>query len=248
MIRYHFVIAPLGYDLKHFNYFLNPEKGDWDWSKYVLNAHPELKRLKKGNKFGKSNIRKYLIKFREDNHNILESKKEEFEKFFNAKSDVLLKNLLNLLQLKETKINEIMILISTCPINPRNIKKKEFSVYYNFPSEDMFAIAMHEILHFVYFEKWEEVFPESNEESFDGPHIIWHLSEIVAPILLNSNELQNVLKYNHRGYSEYDKLKFGNRDIGDIIKDFYKESNNFEDFLKKAYKFVLENKEKIQSI
>lgn len=248
MIRYHFVIAPLEYDLKHFNYFLNPKKGDWNWSKYILNAHPELKKFKKENKFEKSNIKDYIIKFREDNHNILENKKEEFEKLFNTKSDVLLKNLLNLLQLKETKINEIRILISICPINPRDIKKKEFSVYYNFSLEDMFAIAMHEILHFVYFEKWKEVFPKSNEESFDGPHIIWHLSEIVAPILLNSNELQSVLKYNHRGYNEYNKLKFGDKDIYDIIKNFYKRSDNFEEFLKKAYKFVLENEEKIQSI
>ena len=49
---------------------------------------------------------------------------------------------------------------------------------------------MHELCHFLFFEKCKEIFPNWKYEDFDSPSILWYLSEIVVDPILNSNDIQ----------------------------------------------------------
>jgi hypothetical protein len=59
-----------------------------------------------------------------------------------------------------------------CPICPRDLREKSFSVFYKQNIKQTRLTIIHEILHFYYFFKWKLVFLKSNEKDFDGPHII----------------------------------------------------------------------------
>ena len=50
------------------------------------------------------------------------------------------------------------------------------------------------MLSFLYFEKWKSLYPKMDRRKFDTPYIEWHLSEIVAPIILNDKRIQRLLK------------------------------------------------------
>ena len=71
----------------------------------------------------------------------------------------------------------------------------------------MKSVAIHEILHFIYFEKWKKVFPKTQEKEFDAPHLVWQLSEMVPGIILNDKRVQNVFKYKFDSYKEYENFK-----------------------------------------
>ena len=48
----------------------------------------------------------------------------------------------------------------------------------------MIEVSAHEILHFLWFKKWKEVFPETGLKEYESPHLVWRLSEIMDPIIL----------------------------------------------------------------
>ena len=105
---------------------------------------------------------------------------------------------------------------------------------------------MHECCHFLYFEKWQKLYPKMNRKKFESPHTEWHLSEVVAPIILNDERVQKLLKQKAVFYSEYQKMKINNQFVPEHFADLYKanikKDNGFEIFLKEAYKEIKNNK------
>jgi hypothetical protein len=243
MINLNFKKAPISYDVNQLYRFLNPDKGDWDWSRYIKKIYPELK---KGNT--KEKIRSFLTKFKKNKDKELKNKKENYKKEFTKIFETIILKFKKILELKHIKIEKIDILISLSPINPYNLEKKRFSVYWNFPIKDMIAISIHEIFHFIYYEKWKEIFPKTKIKDFEPPSLIWHLSELVVPIVLNDKEIQKVFKYSHRTYEEYNKLKINGKNINEIILELYEKRRSFSSFIKKSYNFILKYEKEIQEI
>lgn len=60
----------------------------------------------------------------------------------------------------------------------------------------MKAVSLHEILHFIYFEKWKQIFPQTNEKEFECPGLVWELSEMVPPIVLSDERMQKIFRHN----------------------------------------------------
>jgi hypothetical protein len=243
MIKLNFKIAPAEYDIEKVYRFLNPDKDDWDWSNYVKKCYPSLNRKK-----SKKEVKKFIIQFRKENNNDIQKKLLAYKKEFKKISRKIILEFIKLLELKKIKTNKINILISLSPINPYDLGKKEFSVYWNFPIKDMIAISIHEIFHFIYYEKWKEIFPKTTIKDFEPPSLIWHLSELIVPIVLNDERIQNIFKYNYETYKEYNKLKINKKNINEIILNLYKNRKGFSQFVKELYSIVLKHEKEIQKI
>ena len=54
------------------------------------------------------------------------------------------------------KDRKIFARISLNPICPRYIKQRTFDLFYKQKPQYMKSVAIHEILHFIYFEKWKK--------------------------------------------------------------------------------------------
>ena len=67
---------------------------------------------------------------------------------------------------------KIMGYISTLPAYPRFLDDYSFCLGYN-NVPDMVEVSAHEILHFLWFKKWKEVFPETPRREYDSPHLCW---------------------------------------------------------------------------
>ena len=105
---------------------------------------------------------------------------------------------------------------------------------------------MYECCHFVYFEKWKELFGDWKIEQFDSPHIVWYLSEMVIDPILNNENIQIVYKSDFKAYSNFYKINIDNKCLMEYIKQIYKE-NKIEDAIKKSYQFVLDNERLIKN-
>jgi hypothetical protein len=107
----------------------------------------------------------------------------------------------------------------------------------------MIPVSMHEILHFVYFKKWMEVFPETRRRELDHPHLVWKVSEILAPIIINNNkEIQRLHRHKQGHYPEFQSLKIGKKSLVKIFEDRYKKhlrgSESFEEYLRSTWKIA----------
>ena len=243
MISFNFKLASIEYDGKQIHHFLNPDEEDWDWSRYIKDCYPELN---KGD--SKQKAYEFVSRFREKHKKELQNKLTDYKIEFEKTIDKIVSEFRKILELDIIKISKINILISLSPINPYDLEGKEFSVYWNFPIKDMIAISIHEILHFLYFEKWEEIFPETKIKDFEPPSLIWHLSELIVPVVLNDKKIQKIFEYDHRTYEEYNKLKINNKSINEVVLDLYKNRKNFSSFVKKSYNLIITHEKEIQEI
>ncbi|HAM88776.1 TPA: hypothetical protein DDY55_04140 [Candidatus Falkowbacteria bacterium] len=220
--------------------FCHPRPTGWDWSGRVYKQHPELKKLvvgiKNKDKFF-DQCSKYANKFIKENKKELKGAVADFQKEWDKFGEKYLKILSKHFETNYPKNKKIIIAyVSINPICPRFLDEWSFNVQYNRP-EYMRRIATHEIMHFLHFKKWLEVFPNTKRKEMDSPYLVWKLSEILAPIISNHHpEIHKMVKAYSPGYKEFQDIKIGGKKLIPYFENLYKKhltsKNSFEDFLK----------------
>jgi hypothetical protein len=247
-----FSVAPLDKTFPMIHYFLNPPKWDWDWSGAVYSNYPQLK-SKLANVSEKATRRKIEYVFfketfqKERGH--LEKKRGVFQKEWDLINDDVMAALSKVVETDwHESDGQIYARVALNPICSRYLKQRTFDVFYKQNSVSMKHTAIHEIFHFIYFKKWKAVFPKSREKEFDFPHLTWKLSEIVPGIVLNDKIIQKVFKRHFVSYPEYENYVLEGNPLLSYFQKFYDNRNDFEDFLRKSWKFVKKHEREINAI
>lgn len=247
-----FSVAPIDKIFSLIHHFLNPAKGDWDWSNAIYRNYPKLKNklqnIKDKKKRKEIEYRFFTEVFKKERIE-LEKRAKIFQREWNKINDNVMLVLSELVEQEwSERDKKIFARISLNPICPRYIKQRTFDLFYKQKPKYMKSVAIHEILHFIYFEKWKKVFPKTKEKEFDAPHLVWQLSEMVPGIVLNDKRVQNVFKYKFDSYKEYENFKLNGKPLLSYLQDFYDNRKDFADFLKKSWKFVKKYEKEINSI
>ncbi|MEI6296077.1 MAG: hypothetical protein WCO84_00330 [bacterium] len=129
--------------------------------------------------------------------------------------------------------------VSNLPIFPRFLDNYQFCVGYKKIS-DSIETSAHEIVHFLWFKKWKEVFPEIERKEYEVPHLAWRLSEIMDPIILQCHpKIKEIIKPKRWGYTSFESIKIGDVGMVDFFKKIYLDcinsGDNFETILKKLW-------------
>lgn len=201
------------------------------WIKMIYNAHPKVKTIIRNNKDEKKLYKElyaYSKSFIAERKAGIEKCVREYQKEWDKVNDTYLKMLSKDFETGYPKGRRTMTAyISIFPVCPRFLDTWSFNVQYAQP-ELMKPVVAHEILHFMYFKKWMEVFPKTKRREMEAPHLVWKLSEILAPIILRNNlEMQALIRSRDRGY-----IKGFNRHFTKLYKNHLKTKSSFEDFLK----------------
>lgn len=235
--------------------FCQPRKGVWDWSDVIYRNHPELKDILKDKK--SSEFYTYTLKYARAC--VKKRKKElkglvtKYQKEWDKINDPYLKILSRHIETEYPKGRKVITAyVSIVPIYPRFLDEWAFNVSSKKP-EMVIPISMHEILHFLYFKKWMEVFPKTKRKELDAPHLVWRLSEILDPIILDNNpDIQALLKHKHGHYSEFQNVKIGKKTLIKHFEDLYrkhlKSKQPFEYFLKICWSEALKHRGAIEKI
>lgn len=228
---------------------------EFDWSHIIYEAHPEIKKIlesRKDKKEAYKDLYTYSKDFISKNKHKLEALRFQYQKEWDTINDLYLKILSEDFETKYPHTRKIITAyVSIVPIYPRFLNTWSFNV--GLKSQNMKKIATHEILHFMYFKKWKEVFPKTKTAELEAPYLVWKLSEIVAPILLNNNpKIQKLTRAKDPGYSEFKNIKIGKQKIvthfEKIYKNHIKKETSFTSFLEsiweetKKYEKVLDVK------
>lgn len=247
-----FSIAQLNKIFPIIHSFLNPTKNEWDWSNMILKEYPELKSKLQNikDKKKRKNIEYEFFKdiFKKERIT-LENKTKVFQKEWDKINNQIILVLSEIVEQKwSEKDKKIFARVSLNPICPRFIKQRTFDIYYKQTPKFMESVAIHEVLHFIYFEKWKKVFPKTKEKEFNCPYLVWHLSEMVPSIILNDKRIQKSFKYKFYSYDIYEDYKLNKKPILSYLQNFYNNRSDFIDFLKKSWKFVKKYEKEIKNL
>jgi hypothetical protein len=146
---------------------------------------------------------------------------------------------------------EIRGYVSVLPAYPRFLDEYSFCIGYKDVSS-MIEVSAHEILHFLWFKKWKEVFPETKGREYESPNLCWRLSEIMDPIILQCNpKIRELIKPKKWDYSSFKKIKIGNVGMTEHFKNIYLESvasgDTFKTTLKKLWEEAQKYEEEISN-
>lgn len=144
---------------------------------------------------------------------------------------------------------EIVGYITNMPVFPRFLDEYQFCVSYRNTAGSIETSA-HEILHFLWFKKWKEVFPEMNRGEYENPGLAWRLSEIMDPIILQCHsKIKELIKPKGWGYSSFKDIKIGDVSMTEYFKKIYSDSvsagDNFETTLKKLWEEAQKHEKEI---
>lgn len=140
--------------------------------------------------------------------------------------------------LKNKEFGDITCYIGLYSSFPRKVITKEYWIHYLTREEVIYKAAMHEINHFVLFEKWKSMHRVERKREPEHPEPLWFLEEMIVDPTLNTKHLQELVPYPQRAYGQFYTSQVQGRTPQEFIQDCYKESRTIEEFLEKAYRYI----------
>lgn len=238
-----FLLPTIKMEAQMMHQFCSPRKTGWNWSDRIYRNYPELKDIlekMEGDDERYREVYSFVRVYIQKNRKELEKLARKYQKEWGAINDSYVSLLFTYFDTPLPSLRRMYAFVSIVPIFPRFLDDWAFNVSSRNP-DMMIPIAMHEILHFVYFKKWMEVFPDTHRKELDSPYLVWYLSEILAPIILrNHPDIQKIYPPKaHNHYKEFDALHIGEVPLMAYFTELYrqhlKERSSFEEFLRIAW-------------
>lgn len=146
--------------------------------------------------------------------------------------------------------NDLKCNISLNPIEPRFLREHAFDIFWLNSEKGAIGAAIHEIIHFVWFHVWNQVFGDSYDE-YESPSLKWILSEMIIESVMSDERLSSINPYFPResGGCIYPYF-FDMRVNGDLILDTLDEmyrTQSIADFMKNSYAYCLKYEDDIRA-
>ena len=134
-------------------------------------------------------------------------------------------------------LDTIEVHIGLMPVNHRNIEKCSFDFDINMSDEYFIGSCAHELCHFVWFNKWKELYPKISKEKFNSG-LVWQYSEMVVDPILNSKEIQEVINFKCRAYDNFYQMIDNDKYVMDNLRNIYNTDDTIENKIIDGYEYV----------
>lgn len=167
----------------------------------------------------------------------------QLQSAFDKIQEQLMTNLLDVFEMEWQDEQEDFICYIGCISSfPRNVITKEFFVSYEKEIDMLMMASIHEINHFVLFEKWKQMHGYDKEKEPYYPETLWFLEEMAVDPTLNIPSIQNVAPYPQKAYEQFYERMIDGIAAEEHIINIYANRSSMEDFLDTAYEFIDKNK------
>lgn len=145
--------------------------------------------------------------------------------------------------------NDMKCYISLNPIEPRYLTEHSFDIFYLNSERGAIGQAIHEIIHFVWFYVWHELFGDSYEE-YETPSLKWILSEMVVESIMKDERLSSINPYFKREeggcvYQYFFDMVADGKYILETLDEMY-HNQSITDFMKNSYDYCLKHEKEIR--
>jgi len=197
----------------------------------------------------------YVDRFYEKNNTTVEECAEKFQKAWDAVNDPIFEALQEVMEIRTKPFTAKCYMHTHGSSSPRYLDTRRMLTYYNQPVENVMSVVTHELIHFIYFEKWKEIFPEHERITYDSPYLQWCLSEVLVFSIERDERISKIVPTKDTGYGEWQRIiRFENGLQKNIFHHYFSlyeknlaEKTSFADFLKFCWQDVQQFKDELKA-
>ena len=215
------------------------------FKKRVFNAFPQLATAMMN---GMTNaeiynvVKRMMYKEYEKYADEMEKRRMELLSKFEVFQSAIIPKMLDLFEVEWPKEHQdITCYLGLYAVFPRNVLTKEYWIHYKTAEDVVMRASIHEINHFILFEKWKAMHGYTLQDEPSYPDVLWFLEEMAVDPTLNTKEMQEVAPYPQKAYQIFYDNSINDMPIEEHIIKLFKERKNMADFLDRVYKFIADN-------
>ncbi|NLL01543.1 MAG: hypothetical protein GX265_00760 [Mollicutes bacterium] len=167
---------------------------------------------------------------------------DKYQQNWNEINDDVMKGLSKRLNINwPSDFSNIIARIGVLNACPRYINQRTFDIKITDDLNEMRMIVIHELCHFIYFEKWKQLFNDNDESHYNYPHLIWYLSEAIIDPLLNNNIFKNFTNnFEINSYDIFYKKMIDNESVVNQLRNILAQKSIDEGIIE-CYNFFIKN-------
>lgn len=222
------------------------------WFEPIFHFFPDLDKeayclLSEGEREGY--LTRYFEKFEQENKELILEKIKKYNAHWNVYEGQIVEALQDAFEIKlENLFHEMRCYMTFNPISPRYLENCSFDVFYPNSEKGALGNALHEIIHFVWFYVWQQVFKDSASE-YETPHLKWILSEMVVDAIMEDERLASINPYFQDGgcvYPYFYTMQIEGVPILETLKGMY-QNLPIQEFMKKSYQYCMDHETEIRA-
>lgn len=169
----------------------------------------------------------------------IEEETKRYNGLWEKYNDLYLSTLSNYLEIMwPLDLNNIKAKVGLIPVFPRYLDDFSFSVCTGLNDSKLIEICAHETLHFLWFEKWKSIYPETPRREYDSPYITWKYSEMVTDPILNNKPFKDMFDFVERGYDSFYEIHDGENLVMDNLRQIYSENIKITEKIENGFNYV----------
>lgn len=184
-------------------------------------------------------IKEVVTNYYEKYENKIDSEVIRYNQLWEKYNDKYFETLSNFFECSfPNKINEIVATVGLIPIFPRNLDTLSFSISTNVDDIKLIETTAHETLHFMWFEKWRIIHPETPRKNYDTPYLEWKYSEMVTDPILNNKPFNEIFDFNEKGYDSFYELYDGELLVMDKLREIYSTDKDINTKIELGFNYI----------
>lgn len=218
---------------------------------YTIQYFPELTNIDKNASKNETykKIEEVVTREYQKNSEIIKNESKRYNEIWKNYNDKYFSLLSKYFGVEWPKLEIIEATVGLIPVFPRYLDNFSFSVGIKLEDWRLIKIAVHETLHFMWFEKWKLIHPETPRREYDSPYITWQYSEMVTDPILNNKPFSDLFGnlFIERGYDSFYKLQDGDNLVMDNLRNIYATEKSVEEKINDGFDYInsiLEQKKK----
>ena len=216
---------------------------------YTIQCFPELANLDNNTpkKEVYKKIEEVVSKKYEQNNEKIKSEIKRYNDIWEKYNDKYFSMLSNYFNIEWPEIDTINCTVGLIPVFPRYLDSFSFSISTGIADWKLIETSAHETLHFIWFEKWKQIHPETPRKEYDSPYLVWQYSEMVTDPILNNKPFSEIFEnlFVERSYDSFYELYDKDNLVMNNLRNIYSENIPIEEKMNKGFiyiKNILESK------
>lgn len=229
--------------------FQRPEASDW-WKDALFSFYPQLDR-ERMDRLSRAEQAEYLRKALSGVYRELvpelEEKKEAYQACWEENCREVEEALGDVFRMPLAKrFQNIRANITLNPICPRFLKERTFDLFYRNSPGGALGMSLHEIVHFLWFDRWSNIFHDDPAE-YEAPHLKWIFSEMAVKPVLGDPRLaiRNPYYPDDCVYEYFGTMSVEGRPILETMEELFS-GRSIEQFMVEGYCYCREHEEEIR--
>ena len=210
---------------------------------YTIQYFPELANIDKN--LSKSEAHKIIEEVVKKEYckyiSIIKEDVQRYNRLWEKYNDLYFETLSNYLGVEWPKNLDIIEgKVGLLPVFPRDLDGFSFAISIGVDDLKIIETCTHETLHFLWFEKWKNIHPETPRREYDSPYITWQYSEMVTDPILNNKPFKDIFDFYEKGYDSFYEMYDEESLVMDKLRQIYSEDIPINEKIDKGFDYIKE--------